>query len=86
MSTVKKNVRHNRENKISNSAYKSKLNTMRKKLNQYLKKNDFSLEMENLKREFIGFARKLVNKNILHKNKLSRLQSCFDKKCSIIKE
>lgn len=75
MSTVKKNVRHNLENKMTNSYYKSRLNTMKKKLIQKLSIDNKSEDTKNFVNEFYSFIRKLVNKNIIHTNKMSRLQS-----------
>lgn len=82
MSIVKKNIRKNSEQNGINRSYKAQLNTMRKKFLALI--NDKKTEEAKVLCENIAsMARKLVNKGIIHKNKMSNIQSSVSKKLNI---
>lgn len=78
MSTVKKNIRKNQENRTRNIHYSSCLRTLRKKVLKAISEKE--AQTLSLRDSFNTLLKRMANKGIIHLNKMARYQSRISKK------
>jgi len=73
LKTAKKNLRKSKKRALTNKKYQNKIDFLFKKIKKEIKKGSKSLK--ELIKNFYKAVDKAAKKNIIHKNKASRLKS-----------
>jgi len=73
LKTAKKNLRKSKKRHLANNQYKNKIDFLLKKIKKEVKKG--SKDLKELVKNFYKIVDKASKKNIIHKNKSSRLKS-----------